>query len=245
MTDTPVTVEEGTHLEREKDPGIPIFLWLLYIVLLGWGAYYLFTQLQMPTNSPYLNESVVATATAVAEAFVVPTSPPPTGGEPTTVPPVVAEPTTAPPVAGEPTTAPPVTGEPTAAPAGETPAATPAPAASGLPADDALAKGDPVKGQQIFATQACPACHQVTGTAQPVCPNLSAIGTQAPEIIQEAGYKGQATSGPQYLYESIVKPSAFVVTGFNDGVMPNNFATTLTEEQIFDIVAYLNTLKGG
>lgn len=37
MADTPVTMEEGAHLEREKDPGIPIFLWLLYIALLGWA----------------------------------------------------------------------------------------------------------------------------------------------------------------------------------------------------------------
>ncbi len=122
---------------------------------------------------------------------------------------------------------------------------TPPPAAPPLLSDEELAKGDPVKGQTIFASQACAACHQVTGTAAPVCPNLSAIGTQAATIIEEAGYKGQATSGPQYLYESIVNPSAFIVTGFNDGVMPNNFVTTLSEEQIVDIVAYLNTLKGG
>jgi mono/diheme cytochrome c family protein len=207
MADTPVTLEEGTHLEREKDPGIPIFLWLLYIALLGWGAYYLLTQLSMPANSPYLNESVVATATAVAEAFIVPEAPPTSGGE--------------------------------------APAATPVPVVAALPADDALASGDATRGQQVFASQACAACHQVTGTAEPVCPNLSDIGTQAAQIIAEAGYAGQATSGSQYLYESIVHPAAYIVAGFNDGVMPNNFATTLTEEQIFDLVAYLDTLKGG
>ncbi|QLQ05206.1 MAG: c-type cytochrome [Anaerolineae bacterium] len=114
-----------------------------------------------------------------------------------------------------------------------------------LLSDEELAKGDPVKGQQIFASQACAACHQVTGTEQPVCPNLSTIGTQAATIITEAGYQGQAQSGPQYLYESIVHPAAFIVAGFNDGVMPNNFAATLSQEQIVDIVAYLNSLKGG
>lgn len=206
MADTPVTMEEGAHLEREKDPGIPIFLWLLYIALLGWGAYYLFTQLVMPANSPYLNENVVATATAVAEAFIVHETTPAPGGEPV---------------------------------------ATPPPVVVALPADDALAAGDPIKGQQVFASQACAACHQVTGTAQPVCPNLSTIGTTASEIITDAGYAGKAASGPQYLYESIVSPAAYIVAGFNDGVMPNNFATTLTDEQIFDLVAYLNTLKGG
>lgn len=205
MADTPVTLEEGTHLEREQDPGIPIFLWLLYAALLAWGAYYLVTQISMPANSPYLNESVVATATAVAQAFIVPEVPPD---------------------ANE-------------------PAATPIPVVVALPADDALAAGDATSGQGIFAAQACAACHQVTGTEQPVCPNLSTIGSTASDIIQEAGYTGEATSGPQYLYESIVKPGAYIVAGFNDGVMPNNFATTLSEEQIFDIVAYLNTLKGG
>lgn len=125
-------------------------------------------------------------------------------------------------------------------------AATPVPPPSvALLSDDELAKGDPVKGESVFASQACAACHQVTGTAAPVCPNLSAIGNQAATIIEEAGYAGQATSGLQYLNESIVNPGAFIVSGFNDGVMPNNFATTLSQEQIVDIVAYLNTLKGG
>ncbi|QLQ05205.1 MAG: c-type cytochrome [Anaerolineae bacterium] len=203
MADTPVIIEESTHLEREKTQESPFFMAALHCAS-RLGRLLPAYPASMPANSPYRNESVVATATAVAQAFVVPTT----------------------------------------SPEGQ-PAATPAPVVAALPADDALAKGDPAKGQQVFASQACAACHQVTGTEQPVCPNLSTIGTQAAEIIKEAGYKGQATSGSQYLYESIVKPNAYIVAGFNDGVMPNNFATTLSEEQIFDIVAYLNTLKGG
>jgi cbb3-type cytochrome oxidase cytochrome c subunit/cytochrome c553 len=128
---------------------------------------------------------------------------------------------------------------------GGTVATPPPPPATVLLSDEELAQGDATRGEGVFASQACAACHQVTGTAAPVCPNLSAIGTQAATIIEEAGYAGQATSGSQYLYESIVNPGAFIVSGFADGVMPNNFMTTLSQEQIVDIVAYLNTLKGG
>ncbi len=128
---------------------------------------------------------------------------------------------------------------------GGTVATPPPPPATVLLSDEELAQGDATRGEEVFASQACAACHQVTGTAAPVCPNLSAIGTQAATIIEEAGYAGQATSGSQYLYESIVNPGAFIVSGFADGVMPNNFMTTLSQEQIVDIVAYLNTLKGG
>ena len=46
----------------------------------------------------------------------------------------------------------------------------------------------------------------------------------------------------EYIHTSITQPGAFVVEGFQDGVMPLNFGETLSEQDINDLVAYLLTL---
>ena len=47
----------------------------------------------------------------------------------------------------------------------------------------------------------------------------------------------------QYIYQSIVDPSAFVVSDFPDNVMPQVFADMLTDEELNDLVEYLKSLK--
>ena len=51
------------------------------------------------------------------------------------------------------------------------------------------------------------------------------------------------TADEPYLIESIVNPSAKIVDGFQDNVMPKTFGTTLTQSQISDIVTYIESLK--
>jgi cytochrome c oxidase subunit 2 len=43
-----------------------------------------------------------------------------------------------------------------------------------------------------------------------------------------------------YLHQSIMEPSAFVVEGYPD-VMPHTYGETLTDQQISDLIAYLLT----
>jgi mono/diheme cytochrome c family protein len=49
-------------------------------------------------------------------------------------------------------------------------------------------------------------------------------------------------SAEAYLRESIVDPDAYVVEGFTPGIMPSNYRTQLSDEQITDLVVYLMSL---
>jgi hypothetical protein len=44
-----------------------------------------------------------------------------------------------------------------------------------------------------------------------------------------------------YIYESILRPNAYVVDGFQKGLMPQTFETTLTPQQLADLLAFLLT----
>jgi hypothetical protein len=46
-----------------------------------------------------------------------------------------------------------------------------------------------------------------------------------------------------YLRESIVDPNVKITQGFSPGIMPQTFGTTLTEQQISDLIEYIKTLK--
>ena len=89
-----------------------------------------------------------------------------------------------------------------------------------FPADNGA---DP--GFAAFRAAGCAACHAVDGTAASgqVGPNLTNVGAV----------------GEPYVRESIMNPSAVIADGFGDGLMPGNFGTALSDEQINTIVAWL------
>jgi mono/diheme cytochrome c family protein len=97
---------------------------------------------------------------------------------------------------------------------------------------------DPVaRGRQVFLTSGCGGCHTIEGISSgTVGPNLTDIGSVAATMVS-------GMSAEDYIHQSIVDPSAFVVPGFPDNVMPKNFSQTLSAEQISDLVAYLSSLK--
>jgi mono/diheme cytochrome c family protein len=100
---------------------------------------------------------------------------------------------------------------------------------------DALPAGNAANGKVVFNAQACHTCH-VDQPIGPAMPGDPPIGVRA--ATRKAGYSATA-----YIYESITEPSAFVVPGFNDGLMPKNFKTILKPQEIADVVAYLESLK--
>lgn len=106
-------------------------------------------------------------------------------------------------------------------------------------------KGDPIKGKEAAEMNGCNGCHQMT----PADPQ-SLLG---PSLTNIGGY-----STPSYLRESIVKPSAVVVPGYNRNAHPNtpwynvvkgkrvstmSDFSHLDKKTVDDIVAYLKTLK--
>jgi hypothetical protein len=62
-------------------------------------------------------------------------------------------------------------------------------------------------------------------------------------VASRAGSREPGKSADYYLHESLMAPNAFVVPNFPANVMPQNFAQTLSAQQIDDLVAYLKTLK--
>jgi mono/diheme cytochrome c family protein len=128
--------------------------------------------------------------------------------------------------------------------------------AGGSPADElaakvaALPKGDAAKGEALTTSNGCVACHIQAAvgpgwlaTADNATPKGEGIGTRATHRFKDPGYAGAATSADSYLYESITAPNAYIVTGFQQGIMPQDFGTRLQPQELADIIAYLNTLK--
>jgi mono/diheme cytochrome c family protein len=87
-------------------------------------------------------------------------------------------------------------------------------------------------GLQLFQSQGCAGCHTLKGGANGTGPTLGTIGTVA-------ATRKPGTEAAAYIRESIVAPNAFVVQGFQTGVMPQTYNQTLTAEQIDQLVAFL------
>jgi cytochrome c551/c552 len=96
----------------------------------------------------------------------------------------------------------------------------------------------------------CTLCHNAMGRA----PMLDKVAAVAAERLKDARYKGAGKSVEEYLQESLVKPSAFVVAGFgksgtNDTESPMPDVTGggigLNESELKAVIAYLQDSSGG
>lgn len=114
----------------------------------------------------------------------------------------------------------------------------------------AAASANPVAlGEAVFrrTPPACFSCHSTTEGATLVGPSLAGLGARAAALLADPSYKGAARSPADYIRESILNPSAYVVPGptFGAGgqsVMPP-FTGVLTPEEVDQLVAYLATFK--
>ncbi len=107
-----------------------------------------------------------------------------------------------------------------------------------------LPAGDAKAGEELSVSLACTACH----IAAPTGPAWAAgvepgIGARAQTRFTQSGYSGSAKSAEQYLFESIALSGVYLVPGFTEGIMPNNYASQLTDQQMADLIAYLLTFK--
>jgi nitric oxide reductase subunit C len=82
-----------------------------------------------------------------------------------------------------------------------------------------------------------------------VGPSLARIAGTAASRIGSTDYRGDARTAGEYLRESVLKPSAYVVPGERYtgpggiSLMPSHYAAALQRNDIDDLVAYLSTLK--
>lgn len=117
---------------------------------------------------------------------------------------------------------------------------------AGAAAGGVLATGEePVN--EIFTKAACIACHTIPGiegATGKVGPKL-VEGSNAPNRLKDGNYKGKAKSVREYITESILSPSAYVVKDFPDNQMPKDFGKKLSAGAVNKIVDYLSQLKEG
>ena len=97
------------------------------------------------------------------------------------------------------------------------------------------ATGDASAGKDVFVGAAgCGGCHTFkaagsTGTLGPDLDNISADDTAAGGMPL-----------PDFVHESIVDPDKYIAKGYNAGVMPTNFGTTLSSTDIDNLVAFIS-----
>lgn len=124
------------------------------------------------------------------------------------------------------------------APGGATQTTSPATTTNGMNMPTTAAMpGDAAKGKQLFASQGCGSCHTFAAAG--------ANGTAGPNLDKalaaDAKKAGQALAA--FVRESIVKPDAYVPSGFQRGMMPKSYGQSLSSSQLADLVAFL-TAKG-
>lgn len=98
--------------------------------------------------------------------------------------------------------------------------------------DALLVDANPENGELLVVEYGCAACHR-EGAANGIAPTLGGVVYRAEH--------GRSSLPPDlYLYQSIVEPSAYVVEGYPD-MMPRNFASRISDQELGDIIAYLLT----
>jgi nitric oxide reductase subunit C len=113
---------------------------------------------------------------------------------------------------------------------------------------------DPVlRGKALFNGEGgCAACHSVAAEVALVGPSLAGVPERAARTIRAPAYTGHARTARDYIRESIRDPSVYlaeapqgrVFATAGQSLMPSDYSTRLTEQQIDDLVAYLMTLRG-
>jgi mono/diheme cytochrome c family protein len=108
-------------------------------------------------------------------------------------------------------------------------------------------------GEQIFYGKGtCALCHAVEASEAARCPMLGAgplgpaMGARAEERVKDAGYKGQAKDGAEYLVESMTNPGGYLVEGFPP-IMPviNKPPVGLNNDELAAVAAFLQSVQGG
>jgi cytochrome c551/c552 len=113
----------------------------------------------------------------------------------------------------------------------------------GTSLDSALPAGNADNGKALFTSQGCAACHSLKPDEKIVGPSLAGMATHAADRIKAADYKGQAKSPEQYIRESIVQTSAYIVPTYADGLMPKDYGAKLDAQGLADLIAFLLTQK--
>jgi len=88
------------------------------------------------------------------------------------------------------------------------------------------AKGNPAAGKKVFDDNGCGGCHtfKAAGANGKIGPNLDDV------------LKGKDA---EFVKTSITDPNEEIASGFQPNIMPQNYGSQLSSQQIADLVAFL------
>ena len=121
-------------------------------------------------------------------------------------------------------------------------ASAPAPSSTSQTSTTKTSGASAAQGKTIFTSSTgCSSCHTLAAAG--------ATGTIGPNLDQRlrtdcATAASKRIRGPtlqKCIHTAITNPYAYIPTGFQKGIMPPNFATTLTPTQIQSLVEFLST----
>jgi cytochrome c oxidase subunit II len=119
---------------------------------------------------------------------------------------------------------------------------TPIPSGLGI---DAALQGDASRGQMLVTRGTCIGCHRVSGVGGIIGPDLTHVGTRL--TIAGGLFPNDARHLAAWIKNArAMKPGVLMQTlgaGQYDPVLKTRLSTGLTDQQIADIVAYLQALK--
>jgi len=109
---------------------------------------------------------------------------------------------------------------------------------------EATPVGNAANGEKLFTSATigpnnapgCITCHSLE-------PDVVIVGPSQYGLETRAETRVPGLSAEEYIRQSIVEPNAYIVEGFTEGVMYQNYGQDLTKDQIDDLVAYTLTLK--
>lgn len=113
---------------------------------------------------------------------------------------------------------------------------TPEQITAGLPEPvlAAFANASAANGEALYQKNACIGCHSLDPNVQMSGPTWYNLGNTAVARVPEM-------SPALYLNTSVVNPSAHVVTGYLDNVMPKNYGELLSAQEQADLLAFMFT----
>jgi hypothetical protein len=111
---------------------------------------------------------------------------------------------------------------------------------------NATAAGDPERGRDIWETgggvvenPGCSYCHSIDGSEQ--TENILVLAPSWLGISERAGDRIPGMSAEEYLRESILSPSTFIVEGYED-IMGSHWRYSLNDADVNSLIAFLLTL---
>ena len=96
-----------------------------------------------------------------------------------------------------------------------------------------MATGSPGQaGKTVFVNNGCNSCHtlKAAGATAKIGPDLDKLPAEA---------KGAGKPLEAFVRESIVKPDAYIAPGYQRGLMPTSFGSSLTKAQLDALVSFI------